>query len=99
MNAIKAFMAKPDWHVLTGLFPKIGFLWPSFLWGLLLVPVIAGVYILLLRRRALIETVKRGATDIPAYRPLAPWRRPAGSGWRSSQSSAWRRYQVPSPPH
>ena len=28
-----------------------------------------------LRRRSLIETIKRGVTDTPEYRPLAPWRR------------------------
>ena len=28
-----------------------------------------------LRRRSLIETVKRGLTDTPEYRSLAPWRR------------------------
>lgn len=35
--------------------------------------------IAVLRRRALIETVRRGATDTPEYRALAPWRRPAGA--------------------
>jgi transcription initiation factor IIE alpha subunit len=28
-----------------------------------------------LRRRSLIETVRRGPTDTPQYRPLSPWRR------------------------
>ena len=74
MSAINAFLAHPDWHVLTGLFPKIGFLWPSFLWGLLLVPVIAVVYVLLLRRR------KRGALN---YASVAIVKRAVGvSGWR-----------------
>jgi Ca-activated chloride channel family protein len=74
MTAINAFFAHPDWHVLTGFFPHIGFLWPSFLWGLLLVPVIAGVYVLLLRRR------KRGALN---YASVAMVKRAVGvTGWR-----------------
>jgi Ca-activated chloride channel homolog len=74
MNALNAFIAKPDWHVLLGLFPKIGFLWPTFLWGLLLVPVIAAVYVLLLRRR------KKGALN---YANVAMVRRAVGvTGWR-----------------
>lgn len=28
-----------------------------------------------LRRRSLIETVRRGPTETPQYRPLSPWRR------------------------
>jgi CRP-like cAMP-binding protein len=28
-----------------------------------------------LRRRSLIETTRRGKTETPEYRPLAPWRR------------------------
>ncbi len=31
-----------------------------------------------LRRRVLIETVRRGRTETPQYRPLAPWRRVSG---------------------
>jgi len=74
MNAFKTFLAHPDWHVLTGLFPQISFLWPSFLWGLLLVPVIAAVYVLLLRRR------KRGALN---YASVAIVKRAVGvTGWR-----------------
>jgi DNA-binding GntR family transcriptional regulator len=33
----------------------------------------------LLRRRSLIETIQRGPTETPRYRPLSPWRR-AGEG-------------------
>jgi DNA-binding MarR family transcriptional regulator len=28
-----------------------------------------------LRKRALIEISRRGATEVPVYRPLSPWRR------------------------
>jgi Ca-activated chloride channel family protein len=51
MSTINAFIAHPNWSILTGLVPHVGFLWPSFLWLLLLVPAIAAFYILLLRRR------------------------------------------------
>jgi Ca-activated chloride channel family protein len=51
MSAINAFIAHPDWSILTGLVPHVGFLWPSFLWLLLLVPAVAAFYVLLLRRR------------------------------------------------
>ena len=54
------FFSHPSWAKfsallgsakLTALVPKIGFIWPSFLWGLVLVPVAILVYVLLLRRR------------------------------------------------
>jgi len=31
--------------------------------------------VVVLRRRFLIEVVRRGATETPEYRPLSPWRR------------------------
>ena len=56
------FFTHPSWKAFTALFgkagalvPKIGFLWPTFLWGLVLIPVAVIAYVLLLRWR------KRGA--------------------------------------
>jgi hypothetical protein len=33
------------------------------------------IAVAVLRRRFLIEVVRRGATETPEYRPLSPWRR------------------------
>ncbi len=74
MSAIKAFIAHPDWSVFAALVPHIGFLWPSFLWGLLFIPLIVAVYVLLLRRR------KKGALS---YGNVALVKRAIGvTGWR-----------------
>jgi Ca-activated chloride channel family protein len=54
--------------------PKIGFLWPTFLWGLLFVPIAVALYVLLLRRR------KKGVLN---YGHLALVKRAMGAtGWR-----------------
>ena len=52
------FLTHPSWKAFVALFsgagsliPKIGFMWPIFLWGLILVPVAVIAYVLLLRRR------------------------------------------------
>ncbi|HVZ28077.1 MAG TPA: VWA domain-containing protein [Rhizomicrobium sp.] len=49
------FLSHPSWKAFVALastaVPKIGFLWPEFLWGLILVPVAVAAYVLLLRRR------------------------------------------------
>ena len=71
---MKAFLSHLSWAELMGYVPKIGFLWPSFLWGLLFVPVAAAIYVLLLRRR------KKGALR---YGNLALVKRAMGGlGWR-----------------
>jgi Ca-activated chloride channel family protein len=71
---MNAFLSHLSWAALAGTMPKIGFLWPSFLWGLLFVPVAALVYMLLLRRR------KKGALR---YGNLALVKRAMGGlDWR-----------------
>ena len=52
------FFAHPSWAKFTALMgsagsfaPKLGFIWPSFLWSLVLVPIAILAYVLLLRRR------------------------------------------------
>ncbi len=52
------FFTHPSWKAFTALFgkagelvPHVGFMWPSFLWGLLLIPIAVVAYVLLLRRR------------------------------------------------
>jgi Ca-activated chloride channel homolog len=59
---------------LWGLVPHIGFLWPTFLWLLVLVPLAVGLYLLLLRRR------KKSALR---YANLALVKQAVGvTGWR-----------------
>jgi Ca-activated chloride channel family protein len=68
------------WLIKTwGLVPHIGFLWPNFLWLLILVPIAVGLYLLLLRRRkksalryAHLALVKRAATAIGWRRHVPP---------------------------
>ena len=68
------FLSHLTWAKITGYLPHIGFLWPSYLWGLLFVPLIVAAYILLLRRR------KKGALN---YGNLALVKRAIGvTGWR-----------------
>ena len=70
---MKDFFGIP-WSRLGGFIPSISFSWPSFLWLLLLVPVIVAVYVLLLRRR------RKGAFRYPN---LALVREAShGPGWR-----------------
>ena len=59
--------------------PKIDFLWPTFLWGLLFVPVAVLAYVLLLRRR------KKGVLN---YGNLALVR-------RAMHATGWRRHVPP----
>src|ERR1700722_6595143 len=71
---MNAFLSHLSWAALVGYVPKIGFIWPSFLWGLLFVPVAAAIYVLLLRRR------KKGSLR---YANLALVKRAIGAtGWR-----------------
>src|ERR1700722_10155470 len=76
---MNAFLAHPSWAQAAKLLdymqlPKIAFLWPSFLWGLLFVPVALLAYVLLLRRR------KKGVLK---YGNLAMVKRAMGAtGWR-----------------
>jgi Ca-activated chloride channel homolog len=80
---MNAFLAHPSWAAFQAEaekllayihLPKIAFLWPSFLWGLLFVPVAVVVYVLLLRRR------KKGVLN---YGNLALVKRAIGAtGWR-----------------
>ena len=59
---------------LWGMIPHIGFLWPSFLWLLILVPLAVALYVLILRRR------RKSALR---YANLALVRQAAGAaGWR-----------------
>lgn len=73
------FLSHLSWAQVSGWvnflhLPKIAFLWPSFLWGLLFVPVAVLLYVLLLRRR------KKGVLN---YGNLALVRRAMGvTGWR-----------------
>ncbi len=73
------FLSHPSWDKAKLLFaylhvPSVSFLWPSFLWGLLLVPLTVAAYVLLLRRR------KKGVLN---YGNLALVRRAMGPvGWR-----------------
>ena len=70
---MKDFFGIP-WSRLGGFIPSISFSWPSFLWLLLLVPVIVAIYVLLLRRR------RKGAFRYPN---LALVREAShGPGWR-----------------
>lgn len=70
---MKDFFGIP-WSRLGGFIPSISFSWPSFLWLLLVVPVIVAVYVLLLRRR------RKGAFRYPN---LALVREAShGPGWR-----------------
>ncbi len=48
---MKEFFAKLTWEQVWGYVPHLEFLWPDFLWALLLVPAIILLYVLLLRRR------------------------------------------------
>ena len=80
---MNAFLAHPSWAAFQAKaelllayihLPKIAFLWPSFLWGLLFVPVVLLAYVLLLRRR------KKGVLK---YGNLALVKRAMGAtGWR-----------------
>ena len=68
------FLSHPSFKALAALEPHIGFLWPSFLWGLLLAPLLLAAYVLLLRRR------KKGALT---YGNLALVKSAIGvTGWR-----------------
>jgi Ca-activated chloride channel homolog len=51
MNGLLTSIKQIPWHRAGEFVPGISFLWPSFLWLLLLVPVMAGAYLWLLRRR------------------------------------------------
>ena len=74
MTAINNFFTHLSWASLAGLVPHLSFLWPSFLWGLVLVPLLLGAYVLLLRRR------KKGALN---YGNMALVKRAIGvTGWR-----------------
>jgi Ca-activated chloride channel family protein len=79
MSAVNDFLSHLSWSTLGSLVPRITFLWPTFLWGLLLVPLLAAVYVLLLRRR------KKGALS---YGNLALIKRAIGS-------TSWRRHFPP----
>ncbi|HWY63550.1 MAG TPA: VWA domain-containing protein [Rhizomicrobium sp.] len=71
---MNAWISHLTWAQLVGYVPKIAFLWPSFLWGLLFIPVAVTVYVLLLRRR------KKGALR---YGNLALVKRAMGAiGWK-----------------
>jgi len=57
----------------------IGFLWPSLLWGLLLLPLLVGLYLWLLRRRrhapvkvAQLALIRQAAGRAPAWRRHLP---------------------------
>jgi Ca-activated chloride channel family protein len=52
---MNAFLAHPSWQafvtLVSSVVPKVNFLWPDFLWGLIAVPLAVLAYILLMRRR------------------------------------------------
>lgn len=51
MNGLLDHIGKIPWNRLGEFVPGISFLWPSLLWLLLLIPLLAGLYVWLLRRR------------------------------------------------
>lgn len=51
MNGLLDHIKQIPWSRLGEFVPGISFLWPAFLWLLLLVPVLVGLYVWLLRRR------------------------------------------------
>ena len=75
---MKTFFGIP-WSRLGGFIPSISFSWPSFLWLLLLVPVIIAVYVLLLRRR------RKGAFRYPNLALVQ----------QAAQGPGWRRHVPP----
>lgn len=71
---MKDFLSHLTWAKMADAVPHIGFLWPSFLWGLLFVPLAVAAYVLLLRKR------KKGALH---YGNLALVKAAIGvRGWR-----------------
>ncbi len=70
MNArlVKLFMAIP--HI-----PHLGFLWPNFLWLLLLVPLAIGIYLLLLYRRKKTALRYANLAMVKAAMGTVGWRR------------------------
>ena len=62
-------------HPNIGPIPHMTFLWPSFLWLLLLVPVAVGVYFLLLRRRKKTALRYANLAMVKAAMGAVGWRR------------------------
>jgi Ca-activated chloride channel family protein len=73
------FWNKIPWDSALALLPRVDFLWPSFLWLLLAVPVVAIIYVLMLKRR------KKNALR---FANMALVRQAKGT-------SAWRRHLPP----
>ena len=63
------------WSRLGGFIPSVSFLWPNFLWLLLLVPLMIAAYILLLRRRRRNAVHYSNLALIRDAAPAASWRR------------------------
>lgn len=75
---MKTFFGMP-WSRIGGLVPSISFSWPVMLWALLLVPLIAAIYVLLLRRR------RKGAFRYPNLALVK----------EANQGPGWRRHVPP----
>src|ERR1700712_1842783 len=74
MNGFLNWFKQIPWSRAGEFVPGISFLWPSFLWLLLLVPVMVGAYVWLLRRRK--QGVVRFANMGLLKQAMGP------SGWR-----------------
>ena len=76
---MSAFFSHPSWAafvtLVSGIVPKIGFIWPEFLWGLIAVPIAAAAYILLLRRRKQSALRYGNMALVKLATGVASWRR------------------------
>jgi len=76
---MSAFLAHPSWQafatVVWGVVPKINFIWPDFLWGLIVVPLAVAAYILLLRRRMQSALRYGNMALVKLATGVASWRR------------------------
>ena len=70
LGAFQAWLTKA-W----GLVPHLGFLWPSFLWLLLLVPLAVALYVVILRRRKKSALRYASLTLVKSAAGAAGWRR------------------------
>jgi len=76
---MNAFLSHPTWQafaaLVSGLVPKISFIWPDFLWGLIAVPLAVAAYILLLRRRKQSALRYGNLALVKLATGVASWRR------------------------
>jgi Ca-activated chloride channel family protein len=76
---MSALFSDPSWAnfvtLASVLVPKIGFIWPEFLWGLIAVPMAVAAYILLLRRRKQSALRYGNLALVKLATGVASWRR------------------------